>query len=165
MRGCGSGIPHTTRKDDTYAGFFIPKGSAVIANLWLVTDETNRITITLSVLIVIARAFLHNPKIYSDPFAFNPGRFLGPNPERDPRDFVFGHGRRQTRYIYICYRLSRLITLSRICPGLHLADASIFLSCAMSLAVFNISKVVENGITIEPSGEYTTGTIRFVYPH
>ena len=79
MRGCGSGIPHTTRKDDTYAGFCIPKGSAVIANLWLVTDETNRIPITLFVLIVTARAFLHNPKIYSDPFTFNPGRFLGPN--------------------------------------------------------------------------------------
>lgn len=40
------------------------------------------------------RALLHNPNIYSDPFVFNPDRFLGPNPERDPKDFAFGYGRR-----------------------------------------------------------------------
>jgi hypothetical protein len=32
----------------------------------------------------------------------------------------------------------------------------------MSLAVFDITKVVENGITIEPVHENTTGTIRWV---
>lgn len=30
----------------------------------------------------------------------------------------------------------------------------------MILATFDISKAVENGVTIEPSGEYTTGTVR-----
>lgn len=30
----------------------------------------------------------------------------------------------------------------------------------MSLAVFDISKVVENGKVIEPKVEYTSGTIR-----
>lgn len=44
--------------------------------------------------------------------------------------------------------------------GLNLADASIFIECAMILATFDISKAVENGVTIEPSGEYTTGTVR-----
>ena len=43
--------------------------------------------------------------------------------------------------------------------GLNLADASVWLECAMVLATFDISKVVENGITIEPSGEYTSGTV------
>lgn len=43
---------------------------------------------------------------------------------------------------------------------LHLADASVFLTCAMTLTAFDISKVVENGATIEPSGEYYSGTIR-----
>lgn len=45
--------------------------------------------------------------------------------------------------------------------GLHLADASVFISCAMSLAVFDIFKRVENGIVIEPVHDNTTGTIRY----
>lgn len=42
-----------------------------------------------------------------------------------------------------------------------LADASVFTSCAMSLAVFDIAKCIENGQVIEPSGEYGSGTIRY----
>ena len=44
--------------------------------------------------------------------------------------------------------------------GLHLADASVFISCAMALAVFDITKMVENGQVIVPEVEYTSGTIR-----
>ncbi|KAK7695629.1 hypothetical protein QCA50_000265 [Cerrena zonata] len=66
-------IPHKTTHDNIYAGYFVPKGSAVIANIW---------------------AFLHDPDIYPEPFKFIPERFLGPNPQRDPREFAFGHGRR-----------------------------------------------------------------------
>lgn len=56
--------------------------------------------------------------------------------------------------------LSIISPLTNICLGLHLADASVFLSCAMTLATFDISKAIEDGVTIEPSGKYTTGTIR-----
>jgi hypothetical protein len=46
-------------------------------------------------------------------------------------------------------------------PGLKLAEASVFISCVMSLAVFDISKGVdESGREIEPNVEYTEGTIR-----
>lgn len=46
-------------------------------------------------------------------------------------------------------------------PGLHLADASVFISCAMSLAVFDISKELDSsGREIEPVAEYVDGTIR-----
>ena len=45
---------------------------------------------------------------------------------------------------------------------MHMADSSIFISCAMSLAVFDISKCVENGKVIEPVHENTTGTIRSI---
>lgn len=31
------GVPHAIIKDDTYKGYFIPKGSVVIANAWYVT--------------------------------------------------------------------------------------------------------------------------------
>lgn len=43
-----------------------------------------------------------------------------------------------------------------------LADDSIFIACVMALAVFDITKVVENGRSVEPRVEYTSGTIRFV---
>ena len=45
--------------------------------------------------------------------------------------------------------------------GMNLADASIFISCAMSLAVFNVSKPIENGRVVEPVYSFTSGTIRF----
>lgn len=44
---------------------------------------------------------------------------------------------------------------------MNLADASVFISCAMSLAVFDITKPVENGQVIEPVHGVTSGTIRF----
>ncbi len=47
--------------------------------------------------------------------------------------------------------------------GLHFADASVWITCAMALAAFNISKVVENGTVVEPVVDYTGGTIRYVY--
>jgi len=92
--------------------------------------------------------FAHDPRTYAKPFEFNPERFIATKdhtPERDPRELCFGFGR-------------------RICPGIHLADASVFISCAMSLAVFDITKVVENGVTIEPVHENTTGTISHPKP-
>ena len=45
---------------------------------------------------------------------------------------------------------------------MHLADATLFASIAMTLAAFNISKAVNNGVIIEPDLEYTSGTIRLV---
>lgn len=53
---------------------------------------------------------------------FRPERFLGPTPELNPHTLSFGFGR-------------------RICPGKLLADNTIFLSIAQSLAVFNVSKL------------------------
>jgi hypothetical protein len=44
--------------------------------------------------------------------------------------------------------------------GRHLAEISIFISCVMVLAVFDISKAVENGVVDKPVHENTTGTIR-----
>ncbi|OCH85805.1 cytochrome P450 [Obba rivulosa] len=83
---------------------------------------------------------LHDPEIYANPFAFNPERYLlleRKEPELDPRQIAFGFSR-------------------RICPGLQLADWNMFVQCAMSLAVFDVSKAIENGQIIEPRVEYTT---------
>lgn len=44
-----------------------------------------------------------------------------------------------------------------------MADASMFISCAMNLAVFDISKYVKDGKVFEPNVEQTTGTVRYYY--
>lgn len=87
---------------------------------------------------------LHDPAVYHQPFEFKPERFIRTEtkePEFDPHKLAFEFGR-------------------RICPGKVLADASIFISCAMTLSVFNISKLYsENGVAFEPDTEHTAGTI------
>ena len=46
-------------------------------------------------------------------------------------------------------------------PGLNLAQTSIWLACAMALAVFDIGKYVDGfGNVVEPKVHYTDGTIR-----
>nr|BAK09523.1 cytochrome P450 [Postia placenta] len=121
------GVPHCPVADDFHAGFLIPKGTIVFPNIW---------------------KFLHDPDTYANPFDFEPERFIaspGKTAEKDPRQIVFGFGR-------------------RICPGMYLADASLFISCAVSLAVFDISKVVRDGKVIEPVIDYTSGTISHPRP-
>ncbi|KZT28739.1 cytochrome P450 [Neolentinus lepideus HHB14362 ss-1] len=118
-------LAHRVTQDDIYEGYLIPKGSMVIANIW---------------------KLLHDPDTYADPESFRPERFLGENPERDPRDFAFGFGRRR-------------------CPGMNLADVSGWSVVAMSLAVFDISKAVdENGNVIEPIVDFTSETISVAKP-
>ncbi|KAG1876583.1 cytochrome P450 [Suillus subalutaceus] len=52
----------------------------------------------------------------------------------------------------------------RICPGLHLAEASVWISTAISLAVFDISKVVEKGVEVTPEVDHTSGTVSHPKP-
>ena len=48
----------------------------------------------------------------------------------------------------------------RSCPGSLLADASVFMAAAMSLAVFDFKKDVDaQGQTIEPKFEFVEGTL------
>ncbi|KAJ6572322.1 cytochrome P450 [Mycena capillaripes] len=54
----------------------------------------------------------------------------------------------------------------RICPGRDMAQWSIWICAASILATFNISQCVdENGVPIEPSGEYTSGLLCYPIPH
>ncbi|KAF8628133.1 hypothetical protein AX15_004069 [Amanita polypyramis BW_CC] len=69
------GIAHCTVDDDVYNGFYIPKGSIVLANCWgLTRDETK----------------------YPDPESFKPERFLNPDGtlNDDNMELIFGFGRR-----------------------------------------------------------------------
>ncbi|KAF4439159.1 cytochrome P450 [Fusarium acutatum] len=87
---------HYTMKEDVFRGYRIPKGSVVRVNHWGMHLDESR---------------------YPDPYEFNPERFVNyklsaaaacnlPNPaERD--HFAYGAGK-------------------RICPGLHLAERSLY---------------------------------------
>ncbi|KAF9805379.1 hypothetical protein IEO21_09066 [Rhodonia placenta] len=71
------GAPHALTQDDIYKGYFLPKGSSVISNIWAISRD---------------------PSIYPDPDAFRPERFEEMNAEKvkacDPKRYIFGFGRR-----------------------------------------------------------------------
>ncbi|KAK7446315.1 hypothetical protein VKT23_014521 [Stygiomarasmius scandens] len=76
------GIAHLSTEDDVYKGYYIPKGSIVIGNIW---------------------AIFHDPKTYPDPNKFDPDRWVisGPtgipeklNPHLREPTAHFGFGRR-----------------------------------------------------------------------
>ncbi|KAG8971520.1 hypothetical protein FRC05_010997 [Tulasnella sp. 425] len=94
-------IPHTSIKDDVYEGYFIPKGTNVVSNTW---------------------GFTRNPKYYVNPSKFDPERYLKSPPELDPREFVFGYGRRR-------------------CPGSELAFRAIWTMSASVLWAFRLRRV------------------------
>ncbi|EJD46775.1 cytochrome P450 [Auricularia subglabra TFB-10046 SS5] len=70
-------LAHAVEQDDHYDGFYIPKGTIVLANVW---------------------AMMHDGDVYQDPFTFNPDRWMrdGKLDEtaQDPRKATFGFGRR-----------------------------------------------------------------------
>ncbi|CAE6485500.1 unnamed protein product, partial [Rhizoctonia solani] len=63
-------IPHTCFQDDTYKGYYIPKGAIVFGNVWAMT---------------------RNESVYASPDVFDPDRYLDPSTPPSP---VFGWGRR-----------------------------------------------------------------------
>uniref|UniRef100_A0A0W0G8I3 Putative cytochrome P450 n=1 Tax=Moniliophthora roreri TaxID=221103 RepID=A0A0W0G8I3_MONRR len=114
-------VPHRAMQDSVYKGYFIPKGTYVIANVW---------------------KFLHDPAVYKDPMTFDPERFLGSNPEPAPQDRgLFGYGR-------------------RTCPGLYLADVSVWINVVKDVAGLHIECAVdETGQKIIPVPDVTDGVI------
>ncbi|KAJ2919348.1 hypothetical protein MD484_g970, partial [Candolleomyces efflorescens] len=68
------GIAHSTSKDDFYNGYFIPKDSIILPNVWFMT---------------------HDPEVYDEPAKFNPERYGNSDAEmKKVYDLVFGFGRR-----------------------------------------------------------------------
>jgi len=108
------------------------------------------------------RGITHDEEIYPDPFTFNPSRHLGDDPQPDPYKFVFGFGKRACPGMF-----SLCATETRSQPyvsGTHLAEMSLFLNVSNILAVFNISKQVdEHGVEVEPTLAWETGATTLVH--
>ncbi|KAI0358999.1 cytochrome P450 [Trametes cingulata] len=115
-------------QDDVHEGHVIEKDTLVIVNFW---------------------GMLNDEKIYPDPLAFKPERWLSKDGKMKdenvfPLDVVFGFGR-------------------RICPGRYLAQRLVFTAIARILALFRISHArTPEGDIIVPLGDYSEGGI--VYP-
>ncbi|KAH0219980.1 cytochrome P450, partial [Aureobasidium melanogenum] len=104
-------VPHACTQDDEYMGYKIPKGAPVILNAWAIMTDPDR---------------------YTEPRRFNPDRFtegsdsismteMAAHPEPSKRDTVgFGAGR-------------------RLCPGMHVADRSLFLGITGILWSFSVT--------------------------
>ncbi|KAH0579388.1 hypothetical protein H2248_003528 [Termitomyces sp. 'cryptogamus'] len=101
-----------------------------------------------SIIITNLWNMLHDPEVYPEPFEFQPERHIATSEkpaQQNPRTICFGYGR-------------------RICPGMFLAQTSLFSLVATSLAVFDIKKAIENGVEITPVHENTSGIISFPEP-
>ncbi|OBT82019.1 hypothetical protein VE02_09813 [Pseudogymnoascus sp. 03VT05] len=129
------GMMHATSDDDWYEGYFIPKGAVIVLNWW---------------------AIHMNPDIHPEPDQFNPDRYLNyPLPAADyinipdanARDhFTYGAGR-------------------RICPGIHVAEKSLYINIVRTLWGFNLRKKTgKDGKWIEPDMRMVRGFLSVPNP-
>ncbi|KAF5381704.1 hypothetical protein D9615_005603 [Tricholomella constricta] len=123
-------LPHRLMEDDVYRDMHIPKGSLIFGNIW---------------------AILRDERIYPNPSTFAPERFLekvdaATERRRDPRNYVFGFGRRK-------------------CPGANLVESSIWLLMTAMIATLDISKAVdESGQVVEPQVDFENPIFRIPNP-
>ncbi|KAM7182996.1 putative cytochrome P450 E-class, group I [Rhypophila sp. PSN 637] len=121
-------VPHAVTQDDYYEGYLIPKNAGVVNNVWSIHMDPHR---------------------HPEPRRFNPDRYMddrqsladaAANPDYSKRDqFTFGAGR-------------------RICPGIHVAERSLFLGVSRILWGFNIEPKIDatTGKPILPDQEKLT---------
>ncbi|KAK8174071.1 cytochrome P450 [Phyllosticta citrichinensis] len=130
-------MPHAASRDDVYSGFAIPKGAAVTLNVWALNMDAARYTTTAHSSESSPGGDIHDEDATAttaiDPSLFAPERYLARREwadasvaelataaDADVRDaWVFGAGR-------------------RLCPGVHVAERSLFLGIARMLWAFDV---------------------------
>ncbi|KAH9986195.1 cytochrome P450 [Russula compacta] len=128
-------VPHRSMKDDRYREYDIPADTMIIPNVWAMTRDE---------------------KMYPEPDLFNPERFMNQNGSEgvqatNPKDFIFGFGRRQ-------------VVLME-CPGKVFADENVWLVSACIIAAFQ-APVSRNkyGEKVVPPVQFTSGFVRHPAP-
>jgi hypothetical protein len=107
------GIPHMVSQDDWYEGMFIPKGSMIWVGIW---------------------AMHQNEELYPEPERFNPDRFV--NHTKLANEYaVGGDWENRDHYGYGAGR--------RLCPGVHLAERSMWRITAKLLWAFEFSEPID----------------------
>ncbi|EJD48008.1 cytochrome P450 [Auricularia subglabra TFB-10046 SS5] len=129
---------------ETYRKY--PVGPIGIPHTAQEEDEFEGMEITKGALILpVVWTMMHNEDAYGlEPEHFNPERFLengAINPDmQDPRVNLFGFGRRK-------------------CPGLHFADANVFIQVATMLKCFDFGRAVEGGVEVIPPEKFIPGIV------
>ena len=117
----------------------IPKGSAIILNTWGIHNDANR---------------------YADPEVFNPYRYQN----QTQLASVYANSSDYQNRDHFGYGIGR-----RICPGIHLAERSLFLAVARILWAFTIQpKLDQTGnpipIDVDPATGYHEGLLNECLP-
>jgi cytochrome P450 len=105
-------------------------------------------------------------QMYPEAELFDPERFMNQNgkeaDQTDPKDFIFGFGRRQVVYSSaLCANMNP--ASYRECPGKVFADANVWLVSACIIATFQ-APVSRNefGEEVVPPTQFTSGFVRCV---
>ncbi|KLU90241.1 cytochrome P450 3A24 [Magnaporthiopsis poae ATCC 64411] len=149
--GLTTAIPHATTADDTYKGYFIPKGTAVMMNTWAIN---------------------HDPDEFDEPDEFRPSRFLtnrfgakgdktnanerGEEEEEKGVGAGEDHKGRREAYAFGAGR--------RVCPGQKMAETSVMLSTAKLLWAFDVRSPaprVDTGVRTAFSDSILMGPNKF----
>ncbi|THH06109.1 hypothetical protein EW146_g9716 [Bondarzewia mesenterica] len=85
-------------------------------------------------------AMLHDESVYPDPDNFVPERFASGSVQPDPRRLLYGFGRRR-------------------CPGLHFANAFVYLVAVRVLFLFEIILEAQGGNPCPPALKFKTGLV------
>ncbi|KAF8302324.1 cytochrome P450 [Clavulina sp. PMI_390] len=118
-------LPHRTTEEIHYRDWTIPKNSIVYGNVW-----------TLS----------HDPSVYPNPEKFDPDRYTRDPDVKDPREYVFGFGR-------------------RTCPGQAFAEATAWTIMVTLLATNHLKRALDkDGKEIAVSEDYTHAIVHNPHP-
>lgn len=92
-------------------------------------------------IVLLAALVGEFPETLRNPSVFDPERYLGPEPELDPREFIFGYGR-------------------RICPGNELALLITWSMAATVLWAFRLEGVEGDAASLEKDSDwFAIGTL------
>ncbi|KAH7881400.1 cytochrome P450 [Lentinula edodes] len=136
-------VPHQVDTEDTYKGYYIPKGSTIMPNVWAILRDKKTYGPT---------AHMFNPKRWLLKTDSNETGHCAEaqwrlNPDmRDPVGITFGFGR-------------------RVCPGKHMGLASFQMNVASLLHSFNITPPLDdNGHVVNLEIEYVSGLLNGPVP-
>ena len=123
------GVPHLLIKDDVYDGIFLKAGTIVHANQWAIHRE---------------------PALYPDPERFNPDRWLRP----EYPTFKAPLSQFPSLQNFSSFGFGR-----RICPGLNIAERSLYILTSRIVWACEFSKQrgLDNKEIMVPSYDYTSG--------
>ncbi|KAH7378727.1 cytochrome P450 [Pyrenochaeta sp. MPI-SDFR-AT-0127] len=122
------GMAHATSEDDWYEGYFIPKGTVAVLNWW---------------------AIHHDPNFKSNPETFDPSRFLN-HPASAAQYMNIADPMERDHFAYGAGR--------RACPGVHVAERSLFINVSRVLWGFSLKKKIgEDGKEVEVTSRMMPG--------